>query len=198
MTDIIREADVSISTFQNIFRSKDGVLLDLTEEMFSNQYDLAQQVAGKDASPVLLFAIETSIQLTLTELNDNLREIYVAAYSCDRSSECIFQNTAQKLYELFGLYQPECALSDFYEMEIGTAGIMRNYMTMKCNKYFTLSQKLENYLKLCLRAYCIPRSEIDAVIADIQNLNIKAISEQVMQELFTRLSVNHDFHLSSD
>ena len=38
MLDIIREADVSSGTFQNIFKTKDGVLLYLIDVMFKNQF----------------------------------------------------------------------------------------------------------------------------------------------------------------
>ena len=75
MAEIIACADVSTSTFHNIFRSKDGVLEELTEFMFENQFGAAHKIVGKEANPVLLYAVETSIQLTLAELNEHLREI---------------------------------------------------------------------------------------------------------------------------
>ena len=40
MAEIVKTAGVSNSTFQNIFHSKDGVLMDLTEFMFENQFDI--------------------------------------------------------------------------------------------------------------------------------------------------------------
>lgn len=46
VAEIIREADVSASTFQNIFRAKDGVLVELVEFMFGNQFGAARKIAG--------------------------------------------------------------------------------------------------------------------------------------------------------
>ena len=43
MVDILREADVSSSSFQNIFGAKDGVLTAFVEIMFSGQFDAARQ-----------------------------------------------------------------------------------------------------------------------------------------------------------
>ena len=40
--EIIEKADVSYSTFQNIFRAKDGVLTELVAFMFSNQFAMAR------------------------------------------------------------------------------------------------------------------------------------------------------------
>ena len=136
--EILELADVTSSTFYNIFKTKDGVLLELTEFMFENQFNIAEALAGSGASPVMIYAAETSLQMTLTELNENLREIYVDAYSQPYIAEYIYQQTTNKLFDIFGSYMPGYSLSDFYELEIGSAGIMRGYLSRPCDKYFTL------------------------------------------------------------
>ena len=198
MTDIIRDADVSVSTFQNIFRSKDGVLLDLAESMFENQFEVAGRVVGENASPALLYAVETSVQLAIAELNENVREVYVETYSHPRTAEYVYQKTSSALHRLLGKYQPDRGLSDFYEMEIGSSGMMRNYMARPCDKYFTLNRKLESFLTMALRAYCVPPEEIQSIILTIQQIDILKLAESVLQELFKMLSMRFDFHLSEN
>ena len=44
---------------------------------------------------------------------------------------------------IFRQYNKDFQESDFYEMEIGTAGCMRAYIAKKCDMYFTLEKKLE-------------------------------------------------------
>ena len=83
--EIVQKADVSNSTFQNIFRAKDGVLTELVEFMFDNQFGMARRITDADLPPVFVYAVETAIQLTLTELNENLREIYIEAYTQNES-----------------------------------------------------------------------------------------------------------------
>ena len=51
MTHILKEAQVSSSSFQNLFRSKDGVLLELVKFMFENQFGMARSVAGAELPP---------------------------------------------------------------------------------------------------------------------------------------------------
>ena len=51
LAEIIKKADVSYSTFQNIFRAKDGVLTELVEFMFSNQFAMARDEAGAKLPP---------------------------------------------------------------------------------------------------------------------------------------------------
>ena len=91
VAEIIKEADVSASSFQNIFRSKDGVLSELAAFMFAGQFKAARTVAGPDDSPAMIYAIETALQLTITELNDNLRDIYVEVYSHEATMEYIYR-----------------------------------------------------------------------------------------------------------
>ena len=81
ISQIIKEADISASTFQNIFHTKDGVLTELIEFMFSGQFGAARSIAGETPSPVYTYAAETAIQLVLTELNENLRDVYIEAYT---------------------------------------------------------------------------------------------------------------------
>ena len=80
LAEIIDKAEVSYSTFQNIFHAKGGVLTELVAFMFSNQFAMARSATGAKLPPVYIYAVETAIQMTLTELNENLREIYIEAY----------------------------------------------------------------------------------------------------------------------
>ena len=195
VAEILKAANVSASTFQNIFHAKDGVLIEFVQFMFGNQFNIARRVTGHGLSPVYIYALETSLQLTLTELNENLREIYLEAYRQPQSAEYIYRHTAQELHKIFGSYLPDCTECDFYELEIGSSGIMRAYMAKPCDLYFTLEKKLSRFLTMSLSAYSVPAQEQAQVLAFIGNLDIRSISEQVMQELFHSLSMRFSFSL---
>ena len=81
VAEILKEADVSAGSFQNIFRTKDGVLTELIGMMFSRQFGAVRPLAANAPSPVYLYAVETALQLAVTELSENLRDIYVEAYT---------------------------------------------------------------------------------------------------------------------
>ena len=195
IAEILREADVSASTFQNIFHAKDGVLVELVEFMFSNQFRMARQMAGETLSPVYVYAAETAIQMTLTELNENLREIYLEAYTQPETVEYIHQNTSTELYRIFSSYLPGYTESDFYELEIGSAGIMRGYMARKCDKYFTLERKLRRFLVMSLSAYKVPEEEQERVLAFVAGLDVRNRAEQVMHQLYAALAMRFEFSL---
>lgn len=198
MLDIIKAAGVSAGTFQNIFHTKDGVLMELVEVMFVNQFGITDQIVGEGADPVLRYAVETSIQLTLAELNENLRQIYVEAYTQPKLAELISEKMAGELGGIFGPYLPGYSQSDFYEMNIGTAGIMRSYMARRCDKYFTLQKKLERFLAICLRAYNVPGDKVEQTIEYVSALDICGIADRVVQTLFSALAMKFEFSLSTE
>ena len=198
VAEIVHKAAVSNSIFQNIFRAKDGVLTELAEFMFSNQFSMARDVTGKQLPPAYVYAAETAIQMTLTELNENLREIYIEAYSLPETSEYIYLHTTAELKQIFGGNFPDYSDSDFYEMEIGTAGLMRSYMARKCDIHFPLERKLSRFLTAAMRVYRVPEAEQAKVLAFIQSLDIKAIATDVMYKLFTMLEMKYDFKLSKN
>lgn len=195
LAEIIEKADVSYSTFQNIFRAKDGVLTELTAFMFENQFAMAKRATGGKLPPVYVYAVETAIQLTLTELNENLREIYIEAYTQKEASAYILRQTAKELHAIFGAYLPACTEQDFYHMDIGSSGVMRGYMAHPCDEELTLEKKLRLFLSQTLRIYNVPKQEADAAIAFVERLDIRSVSERVMQELFQALAMRYEFSL---
>ncbi len=194
LAQVLKEAEVSSSTFQNIFHSKDGVLLELTDFMFDNQFTAARGAAS-NLKPLYIYALETAIQLTLAELNENLRDIYVEAYSVERVTERIYERTSTELYRIFGSYMPECTESDFYEYEIGTAGVMRNYMAKRCNKYFSLEKKLVRFLNINLGIYHVPEAERKEAIDFVLSIDVRGVANDIMQRLFQSLAMRFSFEL---
>lgn len=198
ITQIVDEAGVARGSFQNLFPTKDAVLMELVGSMFSGQFGVARSISGDKLPPVYCYAVETAIQLTLSELNENLREIYIEAYSLPTIAEYIYMHTSAELKKIFGENFPEYTESDFYEMDIGTAGLMRNYMAQKCDDKFPLNHKISRFLTAALRVYRVPENETAKVLAFIESLDIQTIAVGVMHQLFEILEMKFDFKLSDD
>ena len=193
VSQIVEEAGVTRGSYQNLFHTKDSILLELAETMFSGQFGIARSNTGNGLPPVYAYAVETAIQLTLTELNEYLREIYIESYTQPDTSEYIYIHTTMELKKIFGSYFPDYSESDFYEMEIGTSGLMRSYMAKKCDIHFPLERKLERFLTAAMRVYRVPEEKVLAFLA---GLDVKAMAAEVMQQLFQFLEMKYDFSLT--
>ena len=153
---IAKAAGMTQSSFFRAFASKEALLLELVRRMFGGQFALAEQHSGIE-DPVLLYAVETSLQLHIAELTEPLRELYVVGYSLPTTSAYIYQSMAGRLQSIFGKYMPDLELKDFYEMEIASASIMRGFMAMPCDVYFTMEAKISRFLECSLKLYDVPR-----------------------------------------
>lgn len=198
VTQIVREAGITRGSYQNQFPTKDAVLMELVKTMFSSQFNMARSIAGDDLPPVYTYAVETSIQLALTELNENLRELYIESYTHPDTAEYIYLQTTSELKNIFAPYLPDHSESDFYDMEIGTSGLMRSYMAKRCDIHFPLQRKLECFLTAAMRVYRVPEEDQEKVLAFIAVLDIEAVASEIVQKVFAMLEMKFDFKLSSE
>ena len=178
-TQIAKAAGMSQASFFAAFESKEAILLELTKIMFSSQFIAAAAMMPSD-NPLLLYALETGLQLHITELSEPLRELYVATYSLSSTSEFVYQSTTKKLMTIFGPYLPDAQENDFYELEIASASITRGFMARPCDLYFTMERKLRRYLSCCFRIYKVPEEVYAPVIEAALRRDLKADAEKII------------------
>ena len=70
-------------------------------------------------------------------------------------------------------------------------------MARPCDVYFTLERKLNRFLRTTLNIFEVPEDKIDAAIQTINSLDIRAIANEVMQQLFRALEMEYQFTLSA-
>ena len=153
--EIAKAAGIGQSSFFHVFPSKEALLLELVQRMFSGQFALAGQHSGEQ-DPVLLYAVETALQLHIAELTEPLRKLYVTAYTLSSTSAYLYRSTAKRLEGIFGDYLPDAEAKDFYEMEIASTGMMRSFMAVPCDVYFTVERKIARFLECALKLYNVP------------------------------------------
>ena len=179
--EIATAAGIGQSSFFHVFPSKEALLLELVKRMFGGQFDLAEQHSGED-DPVFLYAVETALQLHIAELSEPLRELYVTGYSLPTTSVYIFHSTAKRLQTIFGPYLPDAQPKDFYEMEIASASMMRGFMSVPCDVYFTIEAKITRFLDCALKLYDVPKEKRSAVTAAVLQLDLHTMAASIIQK----------------
>ena len=178
--EIARAAGMTPSSFFRAFPSKEALLLELDKRMFSGQFALAEQHSTAQ-DPVLLYAVETAIQLHIAELTEPLRELYVTAYTLPSTSAYLYRSTAKRLEGIFGDYLPDAEAKDFYEMEIASAGMMRSFMAVPCDVYFTVERKIARFLECALKLYNVPVERRRAATAAVLQLDLHAMAAGIIR-----------------
>lgn len=178
---ISNAAGMGQSSFFRAFPSKEALLLELVKRMFGGQFELAERHSGEE-NPVFLYAVETALQLHIAELTEPLRELYVVGYSLPTTSAYIYHNTAKWLQTIFGSYLPEARAKDFYEMEIASAGMMRGFMAVPCDLYFTMEAKIFRFLDCSLKLYNIPEEQRKSIIAAVLQMDLCTMAKSMIQK----------------
>ena len=62
---------------------------------------------------------------------------------------------------------------------------------------FPLEEKLDAFFRLSLGGYGVPAEEIERVVQKIRSLDIRAIAQGVMQQLFHALEMRYAFTLGT-
>lgn len=180
---IAKAAGMAPSSFFAAFESKEALLLTLTKVMFDSQFSSAEQLTEQMEDPLLMYAVETAIQMYITELSEPLREIYVMAYSLPSTSEYIYNATSDRLARIFGAYLPGAQPKDFFEMDIASGGIMRAFMAKKCDLYFTMERKLRRFLQCGLTIYAVPEEKQRQVVDAVLAMNLQATAERILDRI---------------
>lgn len=183
---IAKEAGMAPSSFFAAFENKEELLLTLVKLMFNSQFENTEKLLGEEADPLLIYGVETTLQMYITELSESLRELYVKAYSLPTTSEFIYVSTANKLQEFFREYMGDAQLKDYYEMDIASSGVVRGFMAKSCDLYFTMEDKIRRLLTCCFTLYKVPEQKQNQVIEQVLHMDLKTVAERTIAETIRR------------
>lgn len=178
--EIARSAGMTPSSFFRAYPSKEALLLELVKWIFVGQYDLAQQISGSE-DPMLVCAVEGALELYTAEMSEQLRELYVTAYSLPTTSLYIYRVMSERLYQVFHQLQPTAKAKDFYEMEIASASMIRGYMAVPCDMYFTIEDKITRFLDCALKLYSMGEEDRRQIIATTLSMDIQKTAEEILR-----------------
>ncbi|MCD7863517.1 MAG: TetR/AcrR family transcriptional regulator [Lachnospiraceae bacterium] len=190
---ITSKLGISIGTFNSHFRTKEDVLCELIAFVLDQQFSISEKlIAGKTDDKLLLYAAETVLQLHIAEMDENLRDVYSAAYSLPKTSALIQQKVTIKIEDIFREYLPGLETKDFYILEIATGGIMRGFMTVPCSMWFTMEQKTEAFLKNAFRLYDVPPEKIQEAVAFVKQFNFEKIAKETLSGILQYLDADDE------
>ena len=186
--DIANDAKVQYSEVFRLFQDKDSILSALVGLVIEFQFEMTEKyLNGVTDNKLYKYAFETILQLYVAESVEHIREMYAVSYSLPHSSQVIYRTITSKLEDVFKDLHPKLDTKDFYEYEIATAGIMRGFITVPCDMYFTMERKIRRFLESTLRIYKVSDETIEDVISFVSKFNFQDIANELLHSLFTYL-----------
>lgn len=189
LKEIAANANTNTGVLMRVFGSKENILALLVRYVLSEQFSYAaEMVKGKTENKMLFYAAETSLQLYIVESNENLRNIYGTAYSLTVTTQIIQQTITHKIEDIFKEHLPHFETKDFYELEIASGGIMRGFMTIPCDMYFTMERKIKRFLETTFLVYRISDEEINRAIEFVSQFDFKTTAGQVVNNVLEKVA----------
>lgn len=187
--EIAEAADLPTNTVFYEMKNKEEILSELVEYVLEGQFKATGKfIDGKTDDKILFYAAETTLQLYMAESSESVRELYAAAYSMPNSSAVIQHNITGKLEHIFKEHLPELETKDFYELEIASGGIMRGFMTIPCDMYFTIERKVSRFLETTFLVYRVPDKKIREAIEFVSQFDYPSLAASVINDMLESLN----------
>lgn len=188
LREIAKASGVNIGSLMYSYESKENILCDLVMYVLDGQFGATEKLLYDITEDKLLFwAAETTLQLHMAESSEQIRELYLAAYSHQNSAAIIYQVISEKMQTYLQPFYPQYEAKDFYELEIATAGIIRGFMSVPCDMYFTMNRKVKRYLETTFLVYKVPEEKIQEAIRFVSTIDFSAVARHVIEDLLVAL-----------
>ena len=188
--DIAKLSDVPKSKILYEFASKEEILSLLVTKFLDGVAEASDAVSKKlTDDKLLIFMANEVLQIYMAEMNEDMRNLYLAGYSMPKTSEEVLKRRTEILYREFGNMLPYLELKDFYELEIASMGIMRAYISVPCSMYFTLEAKTDRLISTILKIYDIDNKRIEETKEFMKKIDFETVTKKAIEDVFEELGI---------
>lgn len=186
--EIAAVSELSIGSLTNLYSCKENLMSVLVKYVLEAQFTKTEKLL-KDVphDKILFYATETTLQLHMAESSEHIRELYSVAYSLPHTTGIIQETITEKLEDIFKEHLPDLETKDFYMLEIASGGIMRGFMTIPCNMWFSMEEKVKSFLTTTFRVYELPKEKIEDAIEFVSQFDFKTIAKDTIDSLLEEI-----------
>ena len=191
--DISKVSGVPKTKILYEMNSKEEILVHLVTKFLDGVKEASDAVSKKlTDDKALIFIANEVLQLYMAEMNEDMRNLYLAGYSMPKTSEEVLKRRTNLMYGSFSEAFPTFEIKDFYETEIASMGIMRAYMTIPCDMYFTIEAKAKRLVTMLLLIYKAEEEKINEALEFIEKIDFKAVAKKAVESVFNELEIKTD------
>lgn len=185
---IAAAAGVSTSTMLYVHGSKEDILAELVRFVLESQFGATEKLLrGITDDKILFYAAETALQLHIVESSEYIRELYNAAYSLPKTTDIIQHTITGKLEGIFREHLPHLETKDFFELEVASGGIMRAFIAIPCDMYFTMSRKISRFMETTFLIYRVSDEKIRQAVEFVSQFDFEKIARELIHQMLESL-----------
>lgn len=190
LMDISKLSGVPKSKILYEMNSKEEILGRLVVRFLDGVTEASDAVSKKlTDNRVLIFIANEVLQIYMAEMSEDMRNLYLSAYSMHKTSEAIIRRRADMMYRHFSADFPGEELKDFYEREIASTGIMRAYITVPCDMYFTAEAKARKLVEMLMLIYKATEKETAEAFEFIEKIDFPTVAKKAVNDVFNELDI---------
>ncbi|MBR2953017.1 MAG: TetR/AcrR family transcriptional regulator [Clostridia bacterium] len=191
--DISRLAGLPTNTVFYKMKTKEDILCALLNHFLDGVFDLANSYAKKYTDDEMLhYMVYVCLQLYMAETSEDMRNLYLNAYSLPKVSEAIRLRLTKEMQHILSSELPELESKDYYEIEIASSGIMRGYISVPCDMYFTAKVKSKRCVEMMMLIYRFKEEKIQQAIEFVEKFDFKTMANQAIKIVFEELAVRSE------
>lgn len=191
--DISKLAGVPTNTIFYEMKTKEDILCALLNHFLDGVFSLANSYSKEHTDDEMLrYMVYVCLQLYMAETSEDMRNLYLNAYSLPKVSEAVRLRLTKEMQHILSSELPELEPKDYYEIEIASSGIMRGYISVSCDVYFTAQIKSKRCVEMMMLIYRFKEEKIQQAIEFVDGFDFKTMANQAIKLVFEELAVRSE------
>lgn len=191
--DISKLAGIPTNTIFYEMKTKEDILCALLNYFLDGIFGLANSFSKEHTDDEMLrYVVYVCLQLYMAETSEDMRDLYLNAYSLPKVSEALRLRLTKEMQHILSSELPELEPKDYYEIEIASSGIMRGYISVPCDVYFTAQIKSKRCIEMMMLIYRFKEEKIQQAIEFVDRFDFKTMANEAIKLVFEELAVRSE------
>lgn len=189
---IAKEVGISVGNLNFHFPTKEDLLAVLIDELCDFQWKLMEEHVEEGKSSILALCLELTSMAAACEQNENIKELFLAAYTHLHTLEIIRRNDTEKNKKIFSEYCKDWTDIYYVEAENIVSGI--EYATlMTTSDSAPIPVRISGALNAILSVYNVPREIREQKVRKVLKLDYMTIGKNILSNFIKYITeVNLD------
>ena len=184
---VCRGADIGTGNLTFYFPTKEHILDVLVTMMCDHQWKMIEEATDEGKSSLLSYCLELTTMVAVSEINPQMKDFFVSAYSHPMTLENIRANDVEKMRQVFGQFCPDWTEEQFVEAEAIVSGI--EYSTlMTTNHSASLPIRLEGALNTIMKVFNVPEELRKMKVQKVLAMDYRAMAHRVLEDFRSYVS----------
>ncbi len=178
---VCEELGISPGNLTYYFNTKEDILAVFIEMLAEYQWKRFRQIEEAGETPITAICLELITMAAICEENEIAKDLYISAYTNDKSLHIVRKNDARRAKEVFSEFCPDWTDDMFVEAEMLVSGI--EYATMRVTPDSpSLELRIAGALDTILSIYNIPKERRRAKIDKALGMDYRGVGREMFDD----------------